>query len=325
MIDTLVVGAGWSGLTAAARLAARGYEVVVVEKSRGPGGRSATRREGGYAFDHGAQYLTARSDAFRRQVSAWAHSGLLATWRPRLEVFGRRPSDAGSAPAQRWVGVPGMNAVPRRLARGIDCRWQWRVHDIERADGAWRITADDGRLLSARSLLLTAPPNQTAELIGAGHPLEPRVSAVAMQPCWALMLGFESAPAVDFDAAFVNEGALSWIARNDVRPGRNGGAAWLAHARATWSLEHLEEEPEPVAEKLHRELAALVPGLGEKAQLRVAHRWRFAMAEEPLSGPILARDDERLVIAGDWCAGQRIEGAWISGVAAARRLKTLLY
>lgn len=324
MIDALVVGAGWSGLTAAARLAARGCEVVVVEKSRGPGGRSATRREGGFAFDHGAQYLTARSDAYRRQVRAWAHSGLLESWRPRLAVFGPRPPGAGRAPAERWVGVPGMNAVPGRLARGVDCRWQWRVRDIERADGAWRVAADDGRVLSARSLLLTAPPNQTAELLGAGHPLEPRISAVGMQPCWALMLGFESAPAVDFDAAFVNEGALSWIARNDVGPDRAGGAAWVAHARARWSLEHLEEQPERVADRLHEELAALVPGLDADVQLRVAHRWRFAMAEEPLSGPILARDDERLVIAGDWCAGQRIEGAWISGVAAARRLESLL-
>lgn len=324
MIDVAVIGAGWSGMTAAARLAARGHEVAVVEKSRGPGGRSATRRDGGHAFDHGAQYLTARSEAFRRQVLAWAHSGLLACWRPRLEVFGPRPSAAGRAPDGRWVGVGGMNAVPRRLAGGVDCRWRWQVCAIERIGGGWRITASDGRVLDARALVLTAPPAQTAGLLGDAHPLHAPVSRVEMQPCWALMLGFDSPPPVDFDAAFVNRGALSWIARNDDRPGRDGGGAWVAHATAAWSRAHLDDEPGSVAQRLGDELTALVPALGEGLTLRLAHRWRFAMARESLAGPILARDDERLVIAGDWCAGQRIEGAWISGVAAARRLDALL-
>ena len=42
------------------------------------------------------------------------------------------------------------------------------------------------------------------------------------------------------------------------------------------------------------------------------------------NGPILIDDQRGVVLAGDWCAGDRIEGAWISGVAAARRLESLL-
>lgn len=325
MIDVIVIGAGWSGLTAAAHLASRGHSVAVVEKSRGPGGRSAARREAGFCFDHGAQYLTARSEAFERQVAAWSGAGLLAPWRPELAVFGERPDDAGRRPAQRWVGVGGMNAVLRRLADGIECHWGWRAGKIQFDGRRWQVFSDRGeKSLAARSLLLTAPPAQSAQLLGADHPLAEVLGAVEMLPCWALMVGFRDAPDVSFDGAFVNEGPLSWVARNDSKPGSSGAPAWIAHATADWSARHLESDDEDVARALLAALGKLDPALQGRPVLCSAHRWRFAMARTPLDGPILADDPQRLLVAGDWCAGERIEGAWISGVAAARRLESIL-
>lgn len=324
MIDVLVIGAGWSGLTAAARLASAGRSVTVVEKARGPGGRSAARRQGDYRFDHGAQYLTARSDAFSRQVEAWSAAGLLAPWRPRLTVFGQRPDHSGETPPERWVGVGGMNAVLRRLSEGLDCRWRWCAERIEVDERGWRVRSDDGSTLRSRALVLTAPPAQSAVLLGIGHELSHRLGQVEMLPCWTVMAGFEEAPGVAFEAAFVNEGPLAWIARNDSKTGNGGGPAWIGHASADWSRRHLEWEPESVARALLAAIAELDPALRASPALCLAHRWRYAMAREPLGGPIMADDAERLVVAGDWCAGERIEGAWISGVAAARRLETLL-
>jgi len=323
-LDVAIIGAGWSGLTAATRLASSGYTVRVLEKSRGPGGRSAARRQDGFTFDHGAQYLTARSDAFDRQVRAWAAAGLLAPWRPRIEVFGKRPGNAGRTPSERWVGFGGMNAVLRRLAEGVDCSWQWRAEILERRGDRWRIASDRGDVVEARTLLVTAPPRQTADLLGRGDPLVPTLDGLTMKPAWAIMLGFDEAPDVPFEAAFVNEGPLSWIARNDVKPGRDSGPAWVGHATAAWSREHLETGPDVVASDLKAAMAALAPAFGADASLCLAHRWRYAMCEEALEGPALVDDQRALAIAGDWCAGDRIEGAWISGVAAARRLAALL-
>ncbi|RFF31943.1 NAD(P)/FAD-dependent oxidoreductase [Wenzhouxiangella sediminis] len=324
MIDTIVIGAGWSGLTAATRLAAAGRSVVVVEKSRGPGGRSAARRQGEFVFDHGAQYLTARSEAFARQVEAWSSAGLLAPWRPELAVFGSRPAGAGETPAERWVGVGGMNAVLRRLAAGVACRWRWHAESVGFEAGSWHVRSRDGEVLHGRTLLVTAPPSQSAALLGSDHALSGLLHSVDMMPCWAIMVGFRDAPEVPFDAAFVNQGPLSWIARCDVKAGRGGAPAWVGHAGPEWSQAHLESDSEEVASVLYAEMGRLAPGLASKPALCVAHRWRYAMASRALDGPILADDAQKLVLAGDWCAGERIEGAWISGVAAARRIEALL-
>ena len=49
----IVIGAGFGGLAAAARLGARGYAVTVLEKLDQPGGRAYVFRQDGYTFDAG--------------------------------------------------------------------------------------------------------------------------------------------------------------------------------------------------------------------------------------------------------------------------------
>jgi hypothetical protein len=73
-----------------------------------------------------------------------------------------------------------------------------------------------------------------------------------MRGCWALMLRFPAAVDLSFDAAFVNEGPLRWIARDSSKPGRCGSETWLLHASAEWSEEHLEADPSAVAAELLR-------------------------------------------------------------------------
>ena len=321
--DVCVIGAGWSGLTAAAALKQAGRDVIVVEKARGPGGRCATRRQDGFAFDHGGQYFTARSEGFAAAVAQWKRQGLVAAWEPRVQVFGQRPGNAGTPPGERLVGVPGMNAVLKSLATELDCRFGWRAGKLRHGADGWQILPDDnGEEIRARSLLITAPPEQTADLLAGHSELAKTVAAVPMNPCWALMLGFEHSLNADFDAAFDNEGPLSWLARNSSKPGRSGDA-WLLHAGADWSGQHLEREPDWVAEQLLAAFQTRLPAAVQRKPVLVsAHRWRYALAPKPLKRDCLYDENLGLAVAGDWCAGNRIEGAWTSGRAAAQVLLT---
>jgi len=55
----VVIGAGLGGLAAAARLGARGYDVTLVERLEGPGGRGLEWRQDGFVFDAGPTIVTA--------------------------------------------------------------------------------------------------------------------------------------------------------------------------------------------------------------------------------------------------------------------------
>jgi phytoene desaturase len=55
----VVIGAGFGGLAAAARLGARGFDVTLVERLDAPGGRAYVFRQDGFSFDAGPTIVTA--------------------------------------------------------------------------------------------------------------------------------------------------------------------------------------------------------------------------------------------------------------------------
>jgi hypothetical protein len=53
----IVIGAGFSGIAAAASLARRGFTVDLVEKNNGAGGRASVWRQNGVHVRHGSEFL----------------------------------------------------------------------------------------------------------------------------------------------------------------------------------------------------------------------------------------------------------------------------
>lgn len=310
--DAIVIGAGWSGLTAALRMREAGLRVLVLEKSRGPGGRSATRRSDGAQFDHGAQYFTARSGAFGRQLQQWRDAGLVVPWRPRLATLGGHDGHRDPDAISRYVAVPGMNAVCRHLAAELDVRYRAEVESM-RYDRGWTVTLADGDVLHAQRLLLTAPPVQSARLLGAQDSLYPGLIEARFAPCLAAMVQFDTPLDPGFDAAFVNrDSPLGWIASDSSKPGRSG-ACWVLHATPDWSTANLELPIDQGSALLIQAFAELLETELPQSQLQLGHRWRYALALAPVDEGFRADPDRALAIAGDWLSGSRIEGAWISG------------
>lgn len=314
-----VVGAGLAGLAAARALSDHGHAVVVFDKGRGPGGRTSTRRGDGVAFDHGAQYFTARDPRFRRAVESWRSGGLVAAWEGRLATLGAEGATPKDSDTERLVAVPGMNALAKHLAGDLEVRQGVRVAPLgARAADGWRLAGDDGGALGTFDVVVvTAPAPQAAELVEGTASLADRARAVPMTPCLAALLHLDERWALDFDGAFCDGGVLSWIARNSSKPGRPAGEAWVLHASPDWSAAHAGDDPGDVVAALRAEVERLTGVPAPAALATDAHRWSFAQSPEPVESGYLADDGARVVLAGDWCHGNRVEGAWLSGVAAA--------
>ena len=315
-----IVGAGMAGLTAARILEDQGHDVVVVDKARGAGGRMSTRRQDALRFDHRAQYFTARDPRFLRHVLAWWERGLVEPWEGRIAVIENGKTGSHASEERRFVAVPGMNAICAEIAGELaDCRFGWELDRAEHRNGRWQLESATGDRLETDRLLMTAPPPQADRLLGLDAVTE-AVVGVEMQPCWALMLVLDRPLLDEYDAAFVNQGPLSWLAGQSSRPGRPADHCWVVHANPAWSARHLEAPPETVRNKLFQALRDL-PGAASFEILDcVPHRWRFALAERPMDNGALWFEDLRLALAGDWCNGSRVEGAFLSGAAAAGRI-----
>ncbi|HEU4671183.1 MAG TPA: FAD-dependent oxidoreductase [Dyella sp.] len=309
-----IVGAGMAGLACARELRRRGLVAQVLEKSRGLGGRLATRRtEGGDRFDHGAQFVTARDPGFAVELEAWAGAGAVRRWSPRL------PPLADAPPHSWWIGEDGMKRLVEPLAAGVDIRLQATVVGLSRHDGRWRLALDEGGCVDGfDAVAITAPAPQTRGLLErAGSPLAGSLDAVAIAPCWALMLAFSAPWELPFEAARQDHGPVAWLARQASRFGGDDGIdRWVVHASPAWSQEHLERTSDEVVSWLLTALAAQLPAPPSPVFAR-AHRWRYAMTIQPLGRPFLADPADGLWAGGDWCLGARVENAFQSGIAVA--------
>jgi predicted NAD/FAD-dependent oxidoreductase len=218
-----------------------------------------------------------------------------------------------------------MNAICRHLAADLDVALETRVAGFEREDGSWHLSATGDRDLGRYdALVVSAPAPQSTDLLAGVAPALARAAAkVPMAPCWAVMLSFSEPLDLAFEGAFVHGSPLSWLARNSSKPARDGLETWVLHASPDWSRDNLELGSAAVTEILSEAFALAVGGLAATPTDRQTHRWRFALPTEPLPDPCLFDPDLRLAVCGDWCAGPRVEGAFLSGCAAADRLLTL--
>lgn len=304
----LIIGAGIAGLAAARRLAEHGCAVTVVDKARGPGGRMATRRIGGLRFDHGAQYFTAVSPRFRAAVSEWERAGEVHEWF-RLD---------GKA---RYRGAQGMNGIAKHMAAGLDVQPGVHAEQVNFDAGQWLIRAKSGGTYRAEALLLTAPVPQALELLGPlAEGLPQTVRAIRYFPCFALMLALEDEASVPAPGwARPTSGPLSWVADNHTKGISAGPGALTLHTTPEFSRAHFDEAPEQVAARL---IDAASPWLrGARVREWQLHRWRYSLVSTPGPEPcVLLRAPGLCALAGDAFGAPRIEGAFLSGYAAAMAL-----
>ena len=336
-----VVGGGIAGASCAQALSQAGHSVRLFDKSRGPGGRLATRRvewvdPQGQAqvtrLDHGAVGITASTVPFRLFLERAQQSGWLQPWPAQLASAGV-PLDANT---RIFLPVPGMPALCQHLLQGITTSWSFEVQHLQRDGHGWWLQGAQGQHPERFDVLVLAlPPAQAAPLL-APHQVDWAgwASSVPMQPCWTLMgVAHEPQPSTDrdwgsataWDLARPWAGPLACALRSDARPGRArqaGQAHWVLHARADWSQHHLEQAPAWVQAQLH---AALERELGQPVNWLhcVMHRWRYAMLAQPLPGPAEGcwwDATQGLGVCGDFLGGSGAEGAWLSAQTLVRAL-----
>jgi predicted NAD/FAD-dependent oxidoreductase len=307
--QTIVIGAGIAGLLAARALQDAGARVTVFEKSRGYGGRLATKRVGDAVFDQGAQYFTVKDPRFAVWVEKWERAGLVAPW-PGSEH-------------RRYVGRPSMTAVPKALAEGLDIKREHKVTALGCCGDHWCVDVEDHGCLRAERILLTAPVPQSLALLKAGNfvlpePLASRLAALTYDPCLALLVTLAGRSRLPADGVRREQGVVRWAADNQTKGVSPNVAAVTLHLSPDFSVAHYGCTDAEVLELVRAEAEEVI---GAPIATATLHRWKFSHARETYAEPYVWWPEEALGFAGDAFGGARVEGAAVSGLALAERVK----
>jgi renalase len=342
-----VVGAGMAGVACARTLLQAGHRVTLIEKSRGLGGRMATRRTEFGGFDHGTQYFTVRDERFAKALET--AQTVVRPWSANtvrvLDDKGRVLASAPPPTEPHFVAKPGMSALVNYWAEPLvqpelhgklaaSTLTGTRVTHIERDalhPEQWQLRAEDTEggqhvLGGFDRIVLAMPHLQTHDLLMAsGHSPELRhqLDAVQVAPCWTLMVAYPNAmqPGLphlgpQWNAARSVHHRISWLARENSKPGRDPIERWTVQASPAWSTKHLEDDEERVKAKMLKGFAEIT-GIRATPTHAVVHRWRFAQTQKPLGLSHIYDQDLGIGLCGDWCLGHRVEDAFVSGLELA--------
>jgi predicted NAD/FAD-dependent oxidoreductase/deoxyribodipyrimidine photolyase len=315
-----VIGAGLTGVVAARGLEHHGHQVLVFEKSRGVGGRTATRRDERRQWDHGAPAFEVTAPWLRPRIAEWVRLGVVEPWQPtvaRAESGTRTPMK--SPFHEHVIATGGMSAFAKHLAAGLDIRAATTIDRVVYERGEhWLQRADGPRLGPFDAVIVTAPPAQSAALLREVTPIASCIASIPMAPRWVALAAYAKSTGPE-DVLVFDDDALAFATRVEAP----GGSCWTLRATEAWSRAHLEDSPEAVAAALGARFAEH-SGFGAPTSA-VGHRWRYAFAERTPIARALVDERVSVVVAGDWSAGYGVEAALRAGREAAGRLLGVLH
>jgi predicted NAD/FAD-dependent oxidoreductase len=318
--DCVIVGAGIAGLVAGRSLYARGRSVLIVDKGRDVGGRLATRGFAGGRFDYGAQFFTVRNSAFRPLVDEWLEAGIVTPWSEGFALPDGKLKNTGDI---HYSGAGGMRTITKHLAQNLDVRSRIEVTAISIEKGNWKVLDASGNVFRGKALILTPPVPQSLALLGAGNvplvkSLQEELSRFTYNPCIAAMAMLEGPSRIPPPGGIWFSGEpLAWVADNTQKgicTEAGIGSSITLHAGPEFSRSHWGDATQTAGILLQR----AAPWLGARVKQFQTHRWRFARPTHVHDEPLLSlRCPAQLLFAGDAFGGSRVEGAVLSGLAAA--------
>lgn len=351
-----IIGAGLTGLMSAHLLeqafasCERAIDISIFEKSAGVG-RLATRykkpephSEKQWQFDFGAQFFTAKSQAFKAYLQPWLEQSAIECWRaqtatatgielkPDIQLTGRWDSEQ-----PRYIGSPKMTSFGRALAAELKhtkLHYKTRVAPLNsdnpvHQDPTAQTTLwdDKGNELGKFDwVVCTAPQAQAIELLEqTDFALLNSLKLPKMLACYSLMLGWEQESTLpsalkkaQWEVLEVKQtnSPLGRIFIEHHKPGREAILPSITiHASNDWSESQVEEAIEEVQQKLLQAIQQLLDWDNSTAPQWIdCHRWRYAATDQIENGTpsqsSYVDSSKQWIVTGDWCEEGRIESCF---------------
>lgn len=335
-----VIGAGIAGLTAAYTLR---RDVVIFEKSRGLGGRAATRwydRPSGRVYvDHGTQYLKSETEVFNRFLLEILPREDLSDIALPVWTFDARnqisEGDSTHNSTPKWSYKHGLATLGRLIvnAGALDVRLKVRIGSIRlEDDGKYTLIDTDGHEVGAfEQVIVAIPAGQAADLIAASAlPSEKQALEAALREgvyrrCLSVVLGYDRALANRPYYALVNSDKahdISWLAYEHRKVGHAPAdhSTLVLQMAGAFSLDQWETDSESLVRAIAERGSELLDEDLTAFDWADVQKWRYSQPDQLASAAKLNGVLPNLWFAGDYLVGGRVHLAAEVGISVAESI-----
>lgn len=304
----LIIGAGMCGLSLARFLAAKGESVLLLEKSKGLGGRVATRRTPLALFDHGAQFYKMRSTESVPWNQRWEQKNLVRDWFIADDFHYR-------------ISPNGMTGLAKDLAEDLPVKKEKTAALIrfDEEQGELNLLCREGDIFNAKHVHLTCPLPQALDILdSSAFSFEPKLRDIHYAKALVALVVMDGP--LDFDYIEAPSDPIFSISHQGRKHGQAASALTLV-ASPEWSEEHWERD-----DALDLMVGHLESILGTQAAqparaiFRQLKKWRYAQPLNHFTEKFYQVPDYPIFLAGDAFGGASIKGALRSAAALAQEL-----
>ena len=307
--NIIIIGAGIAGLMCAQRLIKSGQNVSVLDKSRGVGGRVGTRRIENGVFNHGASKIP----DFRTQA------GLPEFVKTYFEkAISERTLVAHGT---NLTAFSSMKTLTNDLSLGIDIEKEIEIVALKNKKiGVELHFKNNPQAQHHKSILIFAIPQpQVLSLLkNEFREISKLIEPASMYASISGLFAFK-------EPLSQNEGGLednNIIALHEnSRVGQDLKLdCWTIHSKKAYGQNWSHLNKEEIKKRLFKDFKGLDFQRFSKPVYAAGHRWRYGFTDQSLNANYIYDENKKIGICGDWCRGDTVIDAAISGVSLAEKI-----
>ena len=316
-----IVGSGIAGSTIA-NLLAKKYSVEIFDKARGPGGRASNRRyKDNLSFDHGLQYISPKSNLFRKFILELANKKIIKEWAGNHLDFTFEKKET----LPKYIGTKGNNDICKYLIKNIKSNFLSTVTNIEFKSNHWVITLNHKDKVLFKNLILTCPFPQLKKLsfkylgktiLNLNSQMVPNITVIAT---------YEGSKQVPISSIKFNNKIISWASHeNSKNRFKSKKTLWTIQCTEQYSkkiINLFKNNKKKYQILILKKFEELTGYKVKNVSFQNIHGWKYAYSNSSTKASSAWLNKSQLGICGDWFSGAKAENAWLSANSLYKQIK----
>mgnify|MGYP000524725827 FL=1 len=322
MSSFCIIGSGISGATIA-NLLSKKHSVDLFDKARGPGGRSSFKRlDKAKGFDHGTQYISPKSPAFKKFIKGLIKKKVLKKWGGKHLFLHKVKKEKKNL--TKIIGSGGNNDISKYLLKNINCHFQNELKKIEYKKKKWILSFANGQKKTYEKVILTCPFPQLSKLTKKFIQSPFMKKKIKMDANITVMIAIKKTNK-NISSYFFNDKVLGWAAKeNSKKRFKSNQDLWTLQSTYDWANKKINKN----RENLESNSKILIDHFFKLAKIKktkilfsLNHGWKFSSNSKPLNIKSYWNSSLGLGVCADWFVGPRLESGWISANDLYKKIK----